>query len=461
MKRVLLMALSAIPTLLFAQGGITSAMLRQFKADNAPTANTKVLRNALAQNNINDLALVADNPDANDTYFSNEVKSKGITNQRSSGRCWLFTGLNVMRADAINRFQMGSFQFSQSYNFFYDQLEKSNLFLQAVIDNAKQPIDNQLNTWLFEHPLSDGGTFSGVQDVVTKYGVVPADVFPESFNANNTSKMSELIQLRLREDGLELRKMVAKGAKAADIEKRKTQMLSTVYRILSICLGTPPEKFTWTLRTADGKAVETKTYTPQEFYQAFVGKDLKNSYVMVMNDPTHPYYKTYTIDMDRHTYDGKNWTYINLPMNEIKAMAIASIKDSAMMYMSCDVGKLYNRKSPVLSMNNYDYESLLGTKFTMDKADRIRTHASASSHAMTLMAVDLDANGKPKKWMVENSWGEDSGFRGHLIMTDEWFYNYLFRLVVDKKYVPAATLKLLDQKPTQLPAWDPLFKTEE
>ena len=142
-----------------------------------------------------------------------------------------------------------------------------------------------------------------------------------------------------------------------------------------------------------------------------------------MNDPTHPYYKTYTIDMDRHSYDGKNWTYINLPMNEIKAMAIASIKDSAMMYMSCDVGKLYNRKSPVLSMNNYDYESLLGTKFTMDKADRIRTHASAS--------------------------------------TDEWFDNYLFRLVVDKKYVPAATLKLLDQKPTQLPAWDPLFKTEE
>jgi len=196
------MALSAIPTLLFAQGGITSAMLRQFKADNALTANTKVLRNALAQNNINDLALVADNPDANDTYFSHEVKSKGITNQRSSGRCWLFTGLNVMRADAINRFQMGSFQFSQSYNFFYDQLEKSNLFLQAVIDNAKQPIDNQLNTWLFDHPLSDGGTFSGVQDVVTKYGVVPADVFPESFNANNTSKMSELIQLRLREDGL-------------------------------------------------------------------------------------------------------------------------------------------------------------------------------------------------------------------------------------------------------------------
>ena len=182
---------------------------------------------------------------------------------------------------------------------------------------------------------------------------------------------------------------------------------------------------------------------------------------MLMNDPTRPYHKTYTIDLDRHSYDGVQWTYLNLPVEEIKQMAIASIKDSTMMYFSCDVGKMLNSKTGVLSLKNYDYESLFGTNFPMNKADRIRTFASASSHAMTLMAVDLDENDKPKKWMVENSWGASSGHNGHLIMTDEWFDEYMFRLVVDKKYVPAATLKLMEQKPTVLPAWDPLFRNED
>ena len=182
---------------------------------------------------------------------------------------------------------------------------------------------------------------------------------------------------------------------------------------------------------------------------------------MVMNDPSRPYHKTYTIDMDRHSYDGAQWTYLNLPMEEIKPLAIASIKDSTMMYFSCDVGKFLNSKTGVLSLRNYDYASLFDTDFPMTKAERISTFASASSHAMTLMAVDLDADGKAKKWMVENSWGASSGYRGHLIMTDEWFDEYMFRLVVDRKYVPAETLRLLEQKPVQLPAWDPLFAGEE
>jgi bleomycin hydrolase len=165
--------------------------------------------------------------------------------------------------------------------------------------------------------------------------------------------------------------------------------------------------------------------------------------------------------MDRHQYDGDNWTFVNVPMKDLKDMAIASIKDSTMMYYSCDVGKYLNTKTGILSMSNFDYESLFGTDFPMSKADRIRTFASASSHAMTLMAVDLDENGNPKKWMVENSWGASSGHHGHLIMTDEWFDEYTFRLVVDKKYVPAKILELLKMKPIQLPAWDPLFKGEE
>ena len=366
-----------------------------------------------------------------------------------------------MRSRMITKYNLGAFEFSQSYCFFYDQLEKSNLFLQSAIDLAKLPMDDKKVDWLFHNPLSDGGTFCGVQDVVTKYGLVPAEVMPETFSANNTSQMSTLIATKLREYGLELRAMVANGAKAKALNDRKTQMLGTVYHMLSLCLGEPPVSFTWTRKDAQGNPVDTREYTPLSFYQTYVGADLKGNYVMLMNDPSRPYHKTYTIDMDRHSYDGQQWTYLNLPMEEIKAMAIASIKDSTMMYYSCDVGKFLNSKTGVLSLDNFDYASLMGTTFPMNKADRIRTFASASSHAMTLVAVDLDANGKPKKWMVENSWGPSSGYQGHLIMTDEWFDEYSFRLVVERKYVPAATLELLKQKPTVLPAWDPLFQMEE
>ena len=464
MKKIILTLLLAAPAVsVMAQkaGGISAEMLQSIKQAQTNTVADRALRNALAGTSINQLAITAENPAIGDTHFSHKVPSKGITDQQQSGRCWLFTGMNVMRAKMIKKYDMGEFQFSQAYSFFYDQLEKSNLFLQAVIDNANKPMDDKVVEWLFQHPLSDGGTFCGVQDVVMKYGIVPADVMPERFSANNTSRMASILSLKLREYGLTLRKAVADGEKKAAIEKRKTEMLATVYRILSLCLGEPPTEFTWTRKNAAGEPVETKTYTPQSFYKEYVGADLKNDYVMLMNDPSRPYYKTYTIDLDRHSYDGAQWTYVNLPMEEIKEMAIASIKDSTMMYYSCDVGKCYNSKTGVLSLDNYDFESLFATDFPMDKADRIRTFASASSHAMTLMAVDLDAEGKPRKWMVENSWGPASGYKGHLIMTDSWFDEYTFRLVVDKKYVPEATLKLLKQKPTLLPAWDPLFTPEQ
>ena len=464
MKRILFTLMMAAPlgglTAQTHDGGISPQMLENIRGAHASTPADRALRNALSANSINDLAAVQGNPASTDTYFSHRVDSRGITDQKSSGRCWLFTGMNVMRAKAIARFGLGDFQFSQSYSFFYDQLEKSNLFLQSIIETADRPMDDRLVEWLFKHPLSDGGQFTGVQDIITKYGLVPADVMPESYAANNTSRMAEIISTKLREYGLTLRSAAEKGEKRTQLLQRKTDMLGTVYHILSICLGEPPTEFEWTRRTPDGRPVETKKYTPLSFYQEFVGADLKGGYVMLMNDPTRPYHKTYTIDLDRHMYDGANWTYINLPMDEIKAMAIASIKDSVMMYFSCDVGKCYT-KSGILSLDNYDYASLMGTDFPMNKADRIRTYASASSHAMTLMAVDIDAQGKPTKWMVENSWGPASGYKGHIIMTDEWFDEYMFRLVVERKYVPAETLELLKQKPVKLPAWDPLFAPEQ
>lgn len=301
-----------------------------------------------------------------------------------------------------------------------------------------------------------GDKFTGVSDIIEKYGLVPKSAMVETFSSENTGKMSSLIGLKLKEFGLQLREAAATGAKPAELEKKKTKMLGTVYRMLVLTLGEPVSTFTWSL-----KGGEAKEYTPVSFYKEFLGNDLTNNYVMLMNDPSREFYKCYEIDFDRHRYDGKNWTYVNLPIEDIKEIAIASIKDSTMMYFSCDVGKFLDSKRGLLDPDNYDYESLMGTTFGMDKKQRIQTFSSGSSHAMTLMAVDLDKAGKPKKWMVENSWGSASGYRGHLIMTDKWFDEYMFRVVAEKKYVPAKVLDILKQKPIRLPAWDPMFADEE
>ena len=462
-NRILVLASCALLTVLPAgaqNGGLTSETLAKFRQDCTETPSDNALNNAVAVNGLKALAKSADNA-SYDTFFSNKVESKGITDQQKSGRCWLFSGLNLLRAKVISRFKLGEFTFSQNYCFFYDQLEKSNLFLQSVIDNAKKPMDDRLVDWLFQYPIGDGGQFTGIADIITKYGLVPSDVMPETYCSNNTSDYAKVISLKLREDGLILRNLFAKGTKAKELEAKKIEMLGTVYKILVRCFGVPPEKFTWTRKDSKGKPISIKEYTPLSFYKEYVGIDLKGNYIMFMNDPTRPYYKNYEINLDRHTYDGENWTYVNLPMKDLKEMAIKSIKDSTMMYLSCDVAKNLDSKKGFEDADNYKYSDLLGTNFPMNKRERILSHASGSSHAMTLMAVDLDTQeGKPKKWMVENSWGKDYGYKGHIIMTDQWFDEYVFRLVLEKKYVSQKNLDITKQKPTLLPVWDPMCSPE-
>lgn len=437
------------------QGGITQDMLNQIKSSYKHTPADKAIYNAMAETSIAVLAKNHENLANFDTNFTNKVVSHGITDQQQSGRCWLFTGLNVLRAQMMAKYGLDEMEFSQNYCFFYDQLEKANLFLQGIIDTREKPMDDKMVEWLFRNPISDGGQFTGISDVIGKYGVVPSSVMPETYSSENTSQIARLVGLKLREFGLQLRDEAAKGVKVSALEAKKTEMLSTVYRMLALAFGEPVERFTWTMNG------ETKEYTPQSFYQEYLGNDLTNNYVMLMNDPSREYYKCYEIDFDRHVYDGKNWTYVNLPVEDIKAMAIESVIDSTMMYFSCDVAKFLDSKRGTLDLKNFDYESLMGTTFGMNKKQRVQTFASGSSHAMTLMAVDLDKDGKPKKWMVENSWGAEAGYKGHLIMTDEWFDEYMFRLVVEKKYVPEKVLNILKQKPIRLPAWDPMFAPEE
>ena len=438
-------------------GGIDAQTLEQLRKGYTASPEQKAIKNALATTSISVLATNSENAAMCDTHFSDRVKTHGITDQKSSGRCWLFTGLNVLRAKMISEHKLAEMEFSQNYCSFYDLLEKSNLFLQAIIDTRNLPLSDRKVDWLLHNPISDGGQFTGVSNLIMKYGVVPKEVMPETFQSDNTRNMRTILSLKLREYALALRN--AKSEKAASA--LKVQQLTEIYRILVECLGVPPTEFEWTHRNRSGEVVSTEKYTPQSFYKKYIGEELEENYIMVMNDPSREYGKVYEIEYDRHVYDGHNWLYINLPIERIKEMAIASIKDNTAMYFSCDVGKFFDRTKGTLDLANYDYESLFRTSFPMNKRERIQTYASGSSHAMTLIAVDINKEGKPCKWMVENSWGAKSGYKGNLIMTDEWFNEYMFRLVVERKYVPQDVLDMLKQKPILLPAWDPMFAPEE
>ncbi len=444
-------------------GGISAAMLQQMEKTQQSAPASKAIFNALASNKIDNLAKNFANQGAIDTHFSTETPKQSIHDQKSSGRCWMFSGFNVLRANfAKQHADTLAVEYSHDYLFFYDQLEKANLMLQGVIDTAKKPMDDTRVQFFFKNPLNDGGTFCGVSDLADKYGLVPKSVQPETFSAENSAKMSSMISSKLREFGLELRQMAADGKKSAAIKARKTEMLSTVYRMLCLTLGEPVKEFTYAFRNKDGKTVvEARRYTPKEFFKATVGEPLSGSFIMVMNDPRRPYHKTYEVEYDRHTYDGQNWKYLNLPMDEIEQLAMASLKDGRKMYSSYDVGKQLDRERGYLDTENYDYASLFGTTFGMDKAQRIATFDSGSTHAMTLSAVDIDADGKAVKWKVENSWGPNHGQGGCLIMTDRWFREYTFRLVVNKQYVPQDIMKQFEQKPIMVMPEDPLFSVDD
>ncbi|MCR5158038.1 MAG: C1 family peptidase [Prevotella sp.] len=438
-------------------------MLDEIQKERRMGPGDRALVNAIAGNSIDNLAVNHGNAGSFDTHFSVETKRQSITDQKSSGRCWMFSGMNVLRGDFNLRTDSLYTDLSQAYLFFWDQLEKANLMLQGVIDTGSKPIDDVRVQFFFRSPIGDGGTFCGVADLADKYGMVPSEVMPESFSSDNTSKARQLISSKLREYGLQLREMVQKGKKTSALVKAKERMLSQIYHMLQYTIGNPPEKFTYAFKNSKGEAVgQPKEYTPMTFYKELTGgRQLNGTFIMVMNDPRRDYYKTYEVEYDRHTYDGHNWKYVNLPMDDIEQMAIQALKAGHKLYSSYDVGKMLDRKRGYADTENFDYGSLFGTTFPMAKAERISTFDSGSTHAMTLCAVDLDSNGKAVKWKVENSWGADWGQKGYLIMTDRWLREYMFRLVVPNEYVPEKVKQAWQTQPVMVMPEDPLFLPDE
>lgn len=435
---------------------ITDKELDKIRGSFERNTETKALQNIITGNE--DLKTLAANRDMEgkiDHYFKYRANVKGITNQKKSGRCWMFTSMNVIRPKVIEMYNLDDFDFSHNYLFFWDLFEKSNLFLENVIETSDKPFTDQAVTYLFRSPVSDGGVWNLYYNAASKYGVVPQEVMPETAHSDNTTQMRAILNEYLRGEGYKLRQLVKENSIYSDVLRpAKVESMKGVYRILALCLGEPPVEFTWRYKDKSGAIKELKDYTPMQFYNEITPSEYTpENYVMLMNDPTRPYYKVYEIDNYTNTVEGINWTYLNLPNEDLKKIALASIKNNEPLYASCDVGKQSDRPRGISDPSLYEYGTLFGVELDMDKKARILTRQSGSTHAMTLIGCDTDENDVPVKWEFENSWGT-TGNNGYLTFTDKWFDEYMFRLVAHRKYLDAKALEALKEKPVQLPMWD-------
>ena len=416
-------------------------------------------RNATFRNDLLEVAMDWDQYKSIDHSFSDVISGEmPTTNQKSSGRCWGFAGLNLFRIYLGRKYNLKDFQFSQSYFMFWDKIEKSNYFLESIIETANKDWNSRLMMHLLSNPIQDGGQWDMWVNLINKYGVVPQTEMPESHSSSNSMRMNRLITRKLRENAIILRSAIHECASASDIQKQKTDMLGDIYKMLTIHLGTPPNSFDWQTRDKKKKFIRFKDMTPTSFYKDHVGLKL-DEYVCLINCPMSDkeYNKVYTVDYLGNVAEGNPIRYLNVESQIMKDAAIRSLKKDEPVWFGCDVSKHFHRDLGVMDMDLFDYDSFYDLRFGMDKAARLEYGDSQMTHAMLFTGVDLNANNEPTKWRVENSWGNKGGDKGYHIMTDKWFDEYNYEVVVHKSCLPAELLELfLKEDAIHLDPWDPM-----
>jgi bleomycin hydrolase len=437
------------------KGSIDQDDIERFEKSFVPDPVTKAVMNAVTSNDVKKLALNRQMLNAHTNLFNYRIKTKGITNQKSSGRCWLFAGLNILRPKVIKELKLSSFEFSQNYLFFWDKMEKANTFLEGIIElKDRDPMDRELQI-LLKSPFPDGGYWFYVVELIDKYGVVPKSVMPETQNSENTRMMDRLISRKLRQDAAALRRMADQGAEVKKLRAKKEEMLEGIYKLLVMNLGTPPTEFQWRYEDRDTVVSELRTYTPQSFYREIVNLDLRE-YVSLFNCPSRATGKLYQIRMTRNMYDRDDMVFINLDNQEVKEYALRSVLNDDPVWFGADVGKENSYEDGIMSPGIYDYESLYGVDFRLTKEERILYWDSTPNHAMVFIGVDT-LQGRPVKWLVENSWGTDRGDDGLWTMYDEWFNEYVYNVIIHRKYLPKEVVAILKTRPEVLPPWDPMY----
>ena len=421
--------------------------------------NTNSARNASFRNDLLEISMDWDHYRKIDHYFSHVVTGEmPTTNQKSSGRCWGFAGLNLFRIYLGRRYNLRDFQFSQSYFMFWDKLEKSNYFLESIIKTTDEDWNSRLLMHLLANPIQDGGQWDMWVNLVEKYGVVPQSEMPESYSSSKSMRMNRMITRKLRENAIHLRNMKRKDASNNDILSKKKQMLQQIYKMLTIHLGNPPNIFDWQIRDKKKNFIKFENLNPKLFYNDHVGLKL-DEYVCLIHCPMSDkeYDKVYSVNFLGNVVEGNPIKYLNVEIDDMKKATISSLKNDEPVWFGCDVSKHFHRELGVMDIDLFNYDLFYDLKFGMDKASRLEYGDSQMTHAMLFTGVDIDSKNKPKKWRVENSWGNKGGDKGYHIMTDKWFDEYNYEVVVHKNHIPQEFLDLLNsEKPIQLDPWDPM-----
>ncbi|MBU0507636.1 C1 family peptidase [bacterium] len=437
-------------------GGLSESQIHHLMNGIIMDAPTRAAMNAVTNNDIRDLVLNRDVAARSDDVFSFKLPTKGITDQEKTGRCWLFAGMNILRQNAIRKWKLDEFELSQSYLAFWDKFEKANVFLEFIIESRDRDILDRELSHMLEYPVSDGGYWEYVVNLVEKHGVVPKKFMGETQSSANTGRMDYLLETQLRRDATILRGMSREGKRVNDLRTAKTAMLQDVLRVLIINYGMPPAEFVWRTASDSGGVSEPITYTPREFYRQVAATDLAD-YVSLAHYPIHPFGEYYSIDLTRSMADRPDITFVNVDGSQLKSLALRALLDSNRVWFGCDMGHDVHGKKGLMVKGLYDYEELFGVKLDMTKQERLDYRHSASNHAMVLVGVDM-VDGKPLRWRVENSWGKDRGDGGFFVMSDDWFDEYVLNIIVPRSYLPPDLLAALERPPTKLPVWDPAWR---
>ncbi|MCT3030971.1 C1 family peptidase [Pediococcus parvulus] len=390
-----------------------------------------------------------------DHTFSVEIDTGKVSNQLHSGRCWLFALLNTLRHQVADKYNVKDFELSQAYSYFWDKIERANIFYENVIRTADKPANDREVEFYLEGPGGDGGQWAMAAGLVQKYGVVPSSVMPETFNTNDTTGFGGALNNKLRKDAIELRELTNSGASEGQLNAKRDQLLGEVYRMTAIAVGEPPVKFDFEYRDDKKNYHREANVTPKEFFDKYVDVDL-DDYVVVSNSPDKPFNKLYSLPAEDNIVGGKPITLLNVEMDVIRKAAVAQLKDGETVWFGNDVLEQMDRKDGLLDSKLYQTDALFDVDLSMSKAERLQYGQAAVSHAMTITGVDV-VDDDVTKWKVENSWGEKNGDKGYFAMTDDWFENYVYQVVVHRKYLTADQLKIADSKPEPLPVWDPMM----
>ncbi len=476
-----------------AQDGVlTLAQIERIRSDFKMDASTRAMRNALTSTSIREIAENRDILTAHNEQFSHKIKTKGISNQKSSGRCWMFAGFNTIKPVILNRLDLDSFEFSHIYLQFWDKMEKANSFLEYMIEyRDRDPQDREV-VFLLKSPAPDGGYWENFADLVTKYGVIPKGAMAETASSENTGMMNQALARILRKGAVELREIYQETGSVRKMRDAKPAMLAEVYRVLVLNLGEPPQEFSWRYKVKDGGSDEeeeameedgeadeaeqdeaeaedepqddydveqdwsqARTFTPRKFYEEFVGLDL-SQYVNITDDPIRPKGGHYEIGMTKNLYDGRNANYANVDIETLRELVVKVLLDNKPVYFAADVSPDQDSSAGIMARNLYDYESVYGLDMGLNKTERILFRDSTINHGMAFIGVDL-AEGEPVKWLVENSWGSSRGSGGLWTMYDDWFVDNVYNIIVHRDYVPEEVLEILEKPAEKLPVWDPMW----